>query len=50
MIDQVLGTKFDECFAMILVRTICSMILHGHVLLLDDFRKNNMIPSLISKP
>lgn len=49
MITRVLNAEFDEHFAIILTRTICSIILQDDSLLIEDFRKHEMIPLLISK-
>ncbi|XP_067217250.1 cilia- and flagella-associated protein 69-like isoform X2 [Linepithema humile] len=47
MIEQLLNVEFNEHVAMIFSRTICSIILKDETVLMEDFRKNEMIPLLI---
>ncbi|XP_036149499.1 cilia- and flagella-associated protein 69 [Monomorium pharaonis] len=47
MLERILHTEFDEHFAMIFMRTVCSIILQDNALLLEDFQKHEMISYLI---
>lgn len=49
MTEQLLDVEFDEHVAMIFSRTVCSITLKDETVLMDDFRKYEMIPLLISK-
>ncbi|KAL6417927.1 hypothetical protein ACFW04_007249 [Cataglyphis niger] len=44
---DVLNTEFDEHLAMIVTRTICSITLQEDALLLEDFRRHEMITLII---
>ncbi|GAB1867239.1 hypothetical protein CAJAP_08318 [Camponotus japonicus] len=48
ILEQVLNTEFNEHLVVIIIRTICSITLQGDALLLEDFRKFEMISLLIS--